>query len=139
MLSTADLESARATVESRMVHRVAVERTSALVAGTPPTPVLDDYSQPVVAWLAIATVPAFIVEKSAREVALLNQGGAVISTLTIGVPTETDLTTADRLHHDPANCPVVAGEIVERRFQIHNVRDAVSELLYLRCDATVVE
>lgn len=129
----------RTTVEVRMVHRVVVERSGTIIAGTPPVPVLDDYHQPVQAWTAHAPVAAFIVEKSAREVALITQGGAVVSTLTIGLPAETDVTPADRLFHDDAVCPVVADDLGVHRYQLQNVRDAMGELIYLRCDATVVE
>jgi hypothetical protein len=45
-------------------------------------PIFDDYGQPVMAESTVATVPGRIEPKSAREVALLSQAGAVVSTHT---------------------------------------------------------
>lgn len=42
------------------------------------TPTLDDYGQPVTAETTVATVPGLIQPRSAREVALVSQGGAAI-------------------------------------------------------------
>ena len=113
-----------------MIHRLAIERAT---AGA-----LDDYGQPSQTWGTVATVPAFVVTKSAKEVALLSQGGAVVSAITIGVPIGTDLDPADRLHHDPAVCPVADNDLPDRSYQLQGVRDASGAGIYLRADAMAV-
>jgi head-tail adaptor len=119
------------SVEARMVHRLSVERATAGAA--------DDYGQPAQAWAASASaVPANIVAKSAHEVALLSQGGAVVSAMTIHLPIGTDITPADRLHHDPAACPVSANDVGDVLYQLTAVRDASGAGIFLRCDATEV-
>lgn len=118
------------SVTDRMIHRIAIERAT---AGT-----VDDYGQPTQTWGTASTVPAFIVTKSAKEVALLSQGGAVVSAITIGVPIGTDLDPADRLHHDPAVCPVVGNDLPDRLYQTSAVRDASGAGIYLRADASEV-
>jgi len=139
MLSASDLAGTRATVALRMVHTVSIERSGVTEAGTPPVPVLDDYSQPVRAWAESSTADAFIAERSAREVALLTEAGAVVADLIIGLPAGTDVTTADRLYHDPAVCAATDDPIAEHRYQVHNVRQEISELVYLRLECSVVE
>ena len=58
-------------IESRYLHTLVVKRMAA-------TGALDDYGQPVMAETTVATVPGLIQPRSAREVALVSQGGAAI-------------------------------------------------------------
>ena len=118
------------SVDDRMIHTLAIERSS---AGTP-----DDLGQSTQVWGAIATTRAFVVTKSAHEVALLSQGGAVVSAITIGVPIGTDLVPADRLHHVPAACTVAANDLPDVLYELTDVRDASGAGIYLRCDATEI-
>lgn len=118
------------SVNDRMIHTLSIERAS---AGAP-----DEWGQPTQVWTAIASTAAYVVTKSAREVALLSQGGAVVSAITIGVPIGTDVTPADRLHHDPAVCTVAVNDLADVRYQLTAVRDASGAGIYLRCDATEI-
>jgi head-tail adaptor len=118
------------SVEDRMIHTLSIERAS---AGA-----VDPYDQPTQIWTAIATTAAYVVEKSAREVALLSQGGAVIGAFTIGVPTGTDLSPADRLRHNPAACEVVFNDLAAALYQLTAVRDASGAGFFLRCDASEI-
>ena len=58
-------------IESRFLHTLVIKRLA-------PTGTLDDYQQPVTAPTTFATVKGLIQPRSAREVALTSQGGAVI-------------------------------------------------------------
>ena len=118
------------SVDDRMIHTLAIERAT---AGA-----LDDYGQPSQTWGAIATTRAFVITRSAIEVALLSQGGAVVSTIVIGVPIGTDLVPADRLHHVPAACTVAANDLPDVLYELTGVRDASGAGIYLRCDAVEV-
>ncbi len=118
------------TITGRMIHTLAVERAT---AGA-----VDDYGQPTLTWASIGNVPGFVVTKTAREVALLSQGGAAVSTLTIGLPIGTDVKPADRLHHDPAACTVAVNDLADVRYQLSAVRDASGAGIYTRCDAEEV-
>ncbi len=118
------------SISARMIHTISIERAT---AGAP-----DEYGQPTQTWASIGNVPAFVVTKSAREVALLSQGGAVIGVMSIGVPIGTDVTPADRLRHDPAACKVAVNDLPDVRYQLTAVRDASGAGIYLRCDATEI-
>lgn len=58
-------------------HTLVIKR----MAETAP-PTKDEYGQPITAEATVATVPGRITPKNAREVALLSQAGAVVSTHT---------------------------------------------------------
>jgi len=118
------------SVEDRMNHTLAVER---LTEGAE-----NDYGEPTQTWTATSSTAAYVVEKSAHEVALLSQGGAVIGAWTIGMPIGTDVTPADRLHHDPATCTVAVNDLADVRYQLTAVRDASGAGIFLRCDASEV-
>ena len=118
------------SVEQRMIHRLSIERA---------TDGADNgYGEAAQSWAAVATVVAYVVAKSAKEMAALHQGGAIVSDLTIGMPIGTDVTPADRLHHDPATCPVAANDLGDVRYQLTAVRDASGAGIFLRCDASEV-
>ncbi len=125
------------SVDDRMIHTLAIERPGVARDGNG-DPILDGYGQPTQAWVAIATTHAFIATRSAIEVALLSQGGAVVSTISIGVPIGTDLVPADRLHHDPAACTVAENDLPDVLYELIGVRDASGAGIYLRCDAVEV-
>jgi hypothetical protein len=57
--------------DDRLRHTLVVKRLG-------PTGTLDDYGQPVTAETTVATVPGLVQPRSAREVALTSQAGAVI-------------------------------------------------------------
>jgi head-tail adaptor len=113
-----------------MIHTLAVERA---VAGP-----LDEYGQPTLTWPTIAMVSAFVTTKSEYEVALQSQGGAVISTVTIGVSIGVDVVPADRLRHDPAICKVAVHDLPARLYELQGARDASGAGIYLRCAATEI-
>lgn len=57
--------------DSRLLHSLVIRRNAA-------TGATDDYGQPVMAPVTVATVPGLIQPRSAREVALASQAGAAI-------------------------------------------------------------
>jgi hypothetical protein len=63
------------------------------------TATLDDYGQPVTAETTVATVRGLVQPRSAREVALASQAGAVIGTHVGYLAPLAGLTTADWIEH----------------------------------------
>jgi head-tail adaptor len=61
------------SIASRYRHTLVVKRMVA-------TGAVDDYGQPVTSLVTVATVPGLVQPRSAREVALASQAGAVIGT-----------------------------------------------------------
>lgn len=107
--------------DSRLVHSLVIEREA---AGT-----VDEYNQPTQTWSTLSEVPGLLQPKTAREVAQLNQAGAVVSTHTIYMrPTEVQ--PADRIR-------VVVGP--PGTYQIDGVRDAAGLGHHLEIDARMVE
>jgi head-tail adaptor len=105
-------------IESRYIHTLVIERAT---AGAP-----DDYGQPVQAWATLATVAGLVLPKSAREVALTSQGGAVVADHTIFMAPR-DVTEADRVKLSPDD---------GRIFELTGVRNFIEH--HLECDAKVV-
>jgi len=79
-------------IESRYLHTLVVKRLAA-------TGTLDEYGQPVTAETTFATVKGLIQPRSAREVALVSQGGAVIGSHVGYTALLAGLTTADWIEH----------------------------------------
>lgn len=93
------------SIASRYRHTVTVKRMTA-------TGATDDYGQPVTTEETVATVPGLVQPRSAREVALASQAGAVIGSHVLYI---------DPLAALGSDCWVeVAGE----RFDVVSVADA---------------
>ena len=80
-------------------HTLVVKRNGVTLDGNG-APILDDYGQPVMAGTTVATVRGLIQPRSAREVALASQAGAVIGTHCGYIRPLAGLTTADWIEHD---------------------------------------
>jgi hypothetical protein len=65
-----------------------------------PTGALDDHGQPVMAPVTVATIKGLIQPRSAREVALTSQAGAVIGEHVGYLRPLAGLTTADWIEHN---------------------------------------
>jgi hypothetical protein len=63
--------------DDRLLHTLVVKRLAPILDGSG-DPVLDDYGQPTSAPTTFDTVPGLIQPRTAREIALASQGGAVI-------------------------------------------------------------
>jgi len=85
----------------------------------------DDYGVPAQTWSTLATVPAWVQPKSARELAQLSQGGPVTVTHTIFLD-PTDLSESDRIAY--------AGKV----YEIEGIRDAAGYGHHLEVDAHTV-
>lgn len=113
--------------DDRLIHDLVVERATEGPA-TPGTPEYD-YNQTVQTWATLAEVRGLVQPKTAREVAQLNEAGAVVSTFTIYLrPTE--IQPADRLRMEPDD---------GRRWEIDGIRDAAGLGHHLEVDARLVE
>jgi head-tail adaptor len=114
---------------SRLTHTVDIIRETD--SGT-----LDDYGQPVTTEAVLATVKAAIQPRSQREIALISQGGAAVSDHVIYLfPTE--LTSADAILHDSADCPVLK-DLPTSRFEVIGVPNAAGLGHHLEVAARVV-
>jgi head-tail adaptor len=117
--------------DSLLTDDLVIERSApAVVAGTPPAPVLDDYGQPVYAWATLSTIAGSIQPKSATEVALQSQAGATM-TDTIIYLEPTDVLAADRIRR--------VAEATGPYYEITGVRDAAGRGHHLELDARLVK
>lgn len=107
--------------EGLLIHRLAVERPT---SGAP-----DEYGQPSRTYATLATFRGRIEPKSAREVAQLNQAGAVVSDHTLYARPR-DLRESDRIRFDPAD---------GRLYEITGIRDPAGAGHHLTVDLTLVE
>ena len=103
--------------DSRLLHTLVIQRAS---AGA-----VDEYNQPTQTWANLLEVRGLVQPKSVREVAQLNQAGAVTSTHTIFLR-PTDLQEADRI--------VANGNT----YQVTGVRDPAGLGHHYEVDATLV-
>jgi hypothetical protein len=87
---------------------------------------LDDYGQPVTAPAVLATVDGLIQPRTAREVALLSQGGAVASSHVGYLWPLTGLTTA---------CWIVMGGV---RYDITGIHDEAGQAHHVKLDLAAV-
>ena len=93
--------------DDRLRHSLVIYRNVPAVvpAHDPPgptdgDPILDDYGQPVMGATTVATVRGLIQPRSAKEIALTSQAGAVIGTHVGYMRPLAGLTTADWIEHD---------------------------------------
>jgi hypothetical protein len=107
--------------DSRLVHRIAIERT------TPGA--VDEWNQPSQTWTTLSEVPGLVQPKAVREIAQLNQAGATVSTHTVYLR-PTDIDPADRIR-------VAAGGMAGL-YQIDGIRDAAGLGHHLEIDAREV-
>lgn len=89
-------------------------------------PILDDYGQPTYSPAVLATVDGRIRPRSAREVPLSSQAGAVVSTHVADLRPVTGLTTA---------CWIESGGI---RYDITGIADAAGAGHHLQLDLRAV-
>jgi head-tail adaptor len=108
------------SIERRFVHRLLIQRATSGAE--------DSYGQPSRTWSTLATVDGLVAVKSAREVALLSQGGAEVSDFTIFV-LPTDVTAADRVRLVPFD---------GRVFEITGIRDPAPTGHHLELDARAI-
>lgn len=104
----------------RLRHSLVLERP---VAGAD-----DGYGQATQTWTAIRSLPGLVQPKTAREIALLSQAGAVVSEQTIYL-LPGDVRAADRIRFEPDD---------GRRYELTGVRDAAGLGHHLECDAKIV-
>lgn len=104
-----------------LIHKLAVERAT--------SGALDEYGQPTRTYATLATFRGRVEAKSAREVAQLNQAGAVVSDHTLRTRPR-DLRESDRIRFDPAD---------GRLFEITGIRDMAGAGHHLTVDLTLVK
>lgn len=104
-----------------LVHSLVIERA------TPGA--VDDYNQPTLTWATLATVPGLIQPKSAREIAQLNETGAVRATHTAYLR-PTDINEADRI--------TIAAGGMAGTYQIDGIQDAAGHGHHLEIDCSRV-
>jgi len=113
--------------DSILKDTLVIERAAVvMVAGTPPTPLLDDYGQPAQTWATLATVAGLVQPKSVKEMALTSQEGAAIANHTIYMGV-CDVTAKDRVKLSPDD---------GRIFELTGVRNIMGH--YLELDAVLV-
>ena len=104
-----------------LIHTLAIERATSGAS--------DEYGQPSRTYATLATFRGRIEPKSAREVAQLNQAGAVISDHTLYARPR-DLRESDRIRFDPAD---------GRLFEITGIRDMAGAGHHLTVDLAVIK
>ena len=105
-----------------LIHHLLVERATSGAE--------DDYGQPVRTYATLATFRGRLTAKSVREIALLNQAGAVVSDYTLWTRPR-DLGEADRIRFDPDD---------GRRFEIVGLRSiSATGPHHLEADLRLVE
>ena len=87
--------------DDRLRHSLTIRRNV-------PTGAVDDYGQPVTAETTVATVAGLIQPRSAREVALASQAGAVIGTHVGYMRPLVGLTTHDWIEHGGVRYDIVS-------------------------------
>jgi len=107
--------------DDRLLHSLVIERATEGAA--------DEYNQPARTYEAFAEVRGLVQPKTVREVALVSQAGAVVSTHTIYLR-PTDLREADRIRFDPDD---------GRRYEVVGVRDAAGLGHHFEVDARMVQ
>jgi head-tail adaptor len=114
-----------------LTDTLVIERTSVtMIAGTPPTPELDDYGQPVYSWATLRTVAGLIQPKTATEVALQSQGGAEMTDTVIYLE-PTDVLASDRIHR--------MADMPGPYYEITGVRDPGGRGHHLELDCRLVK
>lgn len=107
--------------DDRLVHTLVIERPT---DGAP-----DEYNDSVVTYGTVSEVPGLIQPKTAREVAQLNQAGAVVSTHTAYLrPTEVQ--PSDRLR-------IASGDMAGT-YEIDGIRNAAGIGHHLEADCRMV-
>lgn len=106
--------------DDQLIHRLVIERAT--------DGAVDEYNQPSRTWAALAAVPGLVQPKTVRELAQLNEAGAVVSTETIYLR-PTDVLESDRIRFDPDD---------GRRYQIDGIRDAAGRGHHLELDCRMV-
>jgi hypothetical protein len=122
------------SLASLLTHRVSIVRREAvLVMGEP---LLDDYGQPETTEATVSGVPAAIQPKTAHEVALLSQAGAVVSDHDIFMQ-PIHLTEGAAILHDASDCPV-SPDIGDTRYEVTGISNEAGIGHHLKIDARLV-
>jgi head-tail adaptor len=116
-------------------HRVVVNRPDERIDELGGA-LLDEYGQAIRSYRDVATIMAAIQPKSAREIALLSQAGAVVTDYTAYL-LPGDISTHDRLFHDPTDCPMV-NDLPLGWYELHTTLDAAGKGHHIQADATFV-
>jgi hypothetical protein len=111
---------------NRLIHSLLIVRHT-VQTDVNGDPLLDENGMPLTTDSTTA-VKGLVQPKSAREVALISQGGAVVSDHTIYM-LPTDITAADLITFDPDD---------GRAYEIRGVRDAAGIGHHLEIDARMV-
>lgn len=104
-----------------LIHSLAVERAT--------SGALDGYGQPARTYATLATFRGRIEPKSAREMAQVNQAGAVVSDHALRTRPR-DLRAADRIRFEPTD---------GRLFEITGIRDIAGAGHHLTVDLVLIE
>lgn len=108
--------------DSQLLHTLTIERAT--------DGAVDEYNQPSRAWATLSEVPGLVQPKSAREIAQLNQAGAVVSTYSIYLR-PTAIQPSDRVR--------VTDDGVAGVYEIDGVLNQAGRLHHLKADARLVE
>lgn len=107
--------------DSQLIHSLIIERAT--------DGAVDEYNQPSRTWTTLSEVPGLVQPKTAREVAQLNQAGAVVSTYSIYLrPTE--IQPADRIR--------VVDDGVAGTYEVDGIQNQAGRNHHLRADARMV-
>jgi hypothetical protein len=126
---------------SLLDHRVSIVRQVSVLALGEPT--YDVYNQPVTTPETTTDIPAAIqpigVRNASREVAAVSNAGVAIADYTIFMHTR-DISTADAVVHDPAECPKADGaDLPAARFSLVGVRNPTGRGHHLSLDAKLID
>lgn len=108
--------------DSRLVHSLVIERAT--------DGAVDDYNQPSRTWSTLSEVPGLVQPKTARELAQLNNAGAVVSTYSI-YARPTEVQPSDRIR-------VLEGSMAGV-YEIDGIRDEAGLNHHLKVDARMVQ
>jgi hypothetical protein len=98
----------------------------------------DEYGQPVTVTEIGENFRAAIQPKTAREIALVTQAGAAYTDTTIFCLPRL-MTTADKIVHVAASCPVpAAADLPDGTYELSGVRNAAGLGHHLEVDARVI-
>lgn len=108
--------------DSQLIHSLVIERAT--------DGAVDEYNQPSRTWSTVAEVPGLVQPKTARELAQLNNAGAVVSTYSI-YARPTDVQPSDRIR-------ILSGSMAGL-YEIDGIRNEAGRDHHLKLDARTVQ
>jgi hypothetical protein len=123
------------SIASLLDHRVTLVRRVAVLDDFD-EPVLDDYGHPLTVEERRTDVAVAIQPRSGKEIAATHQAGTAIATHMI-FAVDRDITTADAIEHDPADCPKLA-DLPAGRYELDDAADAAGRGHHLELGARLV-